>query len=67
MSKIISISELENIRIDGIDPGDYPDLCDAYIASARWNATGEELTEEELTRIDPGEVNQLALLEVCGG
>lgn len=34
--------------IDGIDSRDYPDFCDAFIASAYWADTEEELTEAEL-------------------
>ena len=32
----------------GIDWHDAPDFCDAYICSAVWDDTGEELTDDEL-------------------
>lgn len=39
-------SELNNIEIDGVDPKDYPDFCDAYISYCQINersATDNEL------------------------
>jgi hypothetical protein len=38
---------LEDYQIDGIDPHDYPDLCDAFIDNATFK-NGQELTGEEL-------------------
>lgn len=35
-------------EVDGVDPGDYPDFCDAYISDAYWEDTGLPLTSEEL-------------------
>lgn len=40
-------SKLQNIEIAGIDTGDYPDFCDAYIAYAE-DQNGTPLTEDEL-------------------
>ena len=40
---------------------DYPDLCDAFIASAQWKATGTPLTESELMRIDQADAHNLIL------
>ena len=37
---------IDNIEVDGIDTNDYPDFCDAFIASADYN--GEAMTEEHL-------------------
>lgn len=43
------------VEVDGVedvDPGDYPDFCDAHFVGARFVDTGEELTDteyEELT------------------
>lgn len=51
MNKLLNDTALDNVRIDSIDDinhCDYPDYCDAYISSAYWEDTGEELTEEEL-------------------
>lgn len=39
--------DLGTIEIDGIDLGDRPDFCDAYISSAQF-VDGEELTDDEL-------------------
>lgn len=44
--------EVDDIVIDGIDPKDYPDFCDAYISSACYVDTGEELTDEELDELN---------------
>ena len=41
-----------DIEIEGIDPNDYPDFCDAYISYAVWADTGEELTESELDKLN---------------
>lgn len=41
-----------DLDIDGIDMRDYPDFCDAYIASAAWEDTGENLTDEELEELN---------------
>lgn len=41
-----------DIEVDGIDYQDAPDFCDAYISRAVWKRTGEELTEEELDKLN---------------
>ena len=41
-------SKLDDIEIEGVDPSDYPDFCDAFISSATWKDTGEDLTDDEL-------------------
>ena len=41
---------IDNIEVDGIDTNDYPDFCDAFIASADYN--GEEMTEEQLEALN---------------
>jgi hypothetical protein len=66
MKDYISVIELEDISITGIDLDDYPDFCDAYIYSARWKLTGLELTEDELQRIDPNEDYELIALKAIG-
>ena len=33
--------------VEGVDPRDYPDFCDAHFVGARFVDTGEELTDEE--------------------
>ena len=40
---------IKNIEIQGIDPSDYPDFCDAYISYAEID--GREATEEELQEL----------------
>ena len=42
----LDYSKIDNIEVDGIDYADYPDFCDAYIASAYYD--GREMTDEEL-------------------
>ena len=42
----LDYSKIDNIEVDGIDYADYPDFCDAYIASADYD--GREMTDEEL-------------------
>ena len=44
--------QLLDIQINDIDPKDYPDFCDAYIASAIWGDTGTELTEDEIEEVN---------------
>lgn len=47
MPKITLNYELiSDVEIDGIDTRDYPDFCDAFIASANYG--DREMTEEEL-------------------
>ena len=42
--------KIDNIGLDGIDTRDYPDFCDAFIASAEYN--GVPMTEEQLDEIN---------------
>lgn len=37
-----------DIEVDGVDPRDYPDFCDAYVSRAFYDDTGEPLTDAEL-------------------
>jgi hypothetical protein len=41
---------ITNVEIDGIDPRDYPDFCDAYICYAEYN--GIEMTEDQLNELN---------------
>lgn len=43
---------IEVTDIDGIDRKDYPDFCDAFIASAVWKDTGKNLTDDELDELN---------------
>lgn len=52
-----------NPKVDGVDPDDYPDFCDAFFSHAKFE-DGTELTDEELEELGEqfGEViNQLAV------
>ncbi len=46
----LDFTKINNIDFDGIDYGDAPDFCDAYIVSADYESDGmtRELTDEEL-------------------
>lgn len=41
---------IDNIEVDGIDTKDYPDFCDAFIASAKYN--GKPMTDEQLDELN---------------
>jgi hypothetical protein len=43
-------SKITNIEFDGIDHRDYPDYCDAYIASADYD--GVEMTDEQIESLN---------------
>ena len=55
-------SELDDYEIDGVDPRDFPDFCDAFLGWAE-SKDGHELTEEELIYVQetfPGWINDIA-------
>lgn len=37
--------------VEGADPSDHPDYCDAYFSEAFYEDTGERLTDEELDQL----------------
>lgn len=43
-------TKIENVEVDGIDTKDYPDFCDAFIASADYN--GEPMTDDQLDKLN---------------
>lgn len=45
----MDINKFSNVIFEGIDHGDCPDYCDAYIARAYYNKI--ELTQAELSAI----------------
>jgi hypothetical protein len=47
------INDLDHatIEVDGVDPKDYPDFCDAYVSYACWK-NGQELTDLELDQLN---------------
>jgi hypothetical protein len=46
----ITLNQISNIEVDGVDPRDYPDFCDAYVSYCE--VDGREATEEELYYIN---------------
>ena len=46
----MELDKITNIELDGIDPGDYPDFCDAYIVSAEID--GVELTDAQIEELN---------------
>ena len=46
----LDYTKIEDVEVDGIDTSDYPDFCDAYIASATYK--GREMTDEELDTLN---------------
>lgn len=63
----INMELVDDIQVDGVDTRDYPDFCDAYICSASWSHTGEELTDEELEQLqgENGELVHELATESC--
>lgn len=41
---------IDNVDVDGIDMRDYPDFCDAFIASADYE--GKPMTDEQLDELN---------------
>ena len=41
---------IDNVKVEGIDTKDYPDFCDAFIASADYD--GEPMTDEQLEELN---------------
>ena len=55
--------DLKSINIEGVDPTDYPDFCDAFIGEAQWMNDGTALNDEELDQLTEENgclVNQMA-------
>jgi len=48
---MIELNKIKHVQVNGIDPRDYPDFCDAYIDYAVYD-NGQELTEEELDELN---------------
>ena len=46
----IDTSQVEDVEVDGINPRDYPDFCDAFILEATYK--GREMTDEELEALN---------------
>lgn len=48
--KEVQYDKIDNVVVEGIDMGDYPDFCDAYIESC--DIAGVPATEEQLEFIN---------------
>lgn len=55
--------EIVDVEFDGVDHNDAPDYCDAFICSATWDDTGEELTDQELGELNDDSQLVYELLE----
>ena len=54
--------DLKSIEVEGVNPSDFPDFCDAYVSSATWK-NGTPLTESECDQLtdEAGDlVNEIA-------
>jgi hypothetical protein len=40
-----------DVEIDGVDPHDYPDFCDAYFSYATFEGSAQPLSDEELEQL----------------
>lgn len=63
MRVLLNDREVYGIIVEGKDWTDYPDFCDAYIASAIWADTGECLTDDEIDLLN--EVHDDLASELC--
>lgn len=41
-----------DIELEDVEGSDYPDFCDAWISAARWEDTGEPLSDPELEELN---------------
>ena len=46
----LDYTKISDVEVEGIDTADYPDFCDAFIASADYD--GREMTDEELDTLN---------------
>jgi hypothetical protein len=54
--------DLKSIEVEGVNPSDFPDFCDAYVSFATWK-NGTPLTESECDQLtdEAGDlVNEIA-------
>tara|TARA_Y100000310_G_scaffold267099_1_gene278926 strand:+ start:1785 stop:1982 length:198 start_codon:yes stop_codon:yes gene_type:complete len=52
---MLDYTKIDDVVVENIDTSDYPDFCDAYIASAKYDDPENgyrELTEDELENLD---------------
>ena len=50
INNFIDYDLIEDVAVDGIDYSDYPDFCDAFIASATYN--GKPMSDEMLDTLN---------------
>ena len=53
--KPLDLSRVVDVELDGVDFGDYPDFCDAYISRAYYekdDGTFRELTDDEYDEVN---------------
>ena len=50
INNFIDYDLIEDVAVDGIDYNDYPDFCDAFIASATYN--GKPMSDEMLDTLN---------------
>ena len=43
--------KIGSLEIDGVDPRDYPDFCDAYFSYAEFEDDGSPLDDDQLTEL----------------
>jgi len=46
----LDYAKISDVEVEGIDMGDYPDFCDAFISYAEYD--GREMTDEELDTLN---------------
>lgn len=46
----LDYSKISDVEVNGVDTNDYPDFCDAFIASATYE--GRDMTEPELDELN---------------
>ena len=54
--------DLRSLSVEGVDPSDYPDFCDAYLVGGLFT-DGTEMTDQEMDDLNdmyPDLVNEMA-------
>ena len=61
---MLNIENITGLEVDGVDPKDYPDFCDAFFSfGVLLTGDGRELTEDELIQLGedyPEILNEMA-------
>jgi hypothetical protein len=52
MKTVFQNRNICDIEVEDVHTWDAPDFCDAFISSARWEDTGEFLSDEELEQLN---------------